>query len=210
MQRVSDPARLCQYLEQAGLRDIATDYPATLYHCPAGREIARQGEPLTNLYVFLSGRAKVVRLMENGRTMLHAFYRGVSLLGDLELCRGDLTAQTSVRAITDAWLIGFELSGRREAMLGDLRLLRILSRELAVKLEQASESAALNLLYPLGERLLRYMREAQDGGVFSESLTGTAEILGVSYRHLLRTLRAFERDGRIRRVRGGYQLRDGE
>ncbi len=206
MQRVLDPARLTRYLKETNLEELAADYPAALYRCPAGKDIARQGEPLTHLYMFVEGRAKVVRLMENGRTMLHAFYRGVSLLGDLELCRGDLTARTSVRAVTDAWLIGFPLEGRREAMLRDARLLRLMSGELAIKLEQASESAAQNLLYPLSDRLITYMHEAQSGGVFSESLTGTAELLGVSYRHLLRTLRDFERAGRIRRVRGGYRL----
>ena len=187
MRRVSDDARLCRHLEETGLAELAADYPAALYYCPAGRDIARQGEPLTSLYVFLEGRAKVVRLMENGRTMLHDFYQEVALLGDLELCRGDLTARTTVRAVTDAWLIGFSLEGRREKMLGDARFLRLMCRELA-------------------GRLMAYMAKAQSGGVFSENLTATAEILGVSYRHLLRTLRDFEQEGRIRRVRGGYAL----
>lgn len=206
MRRVSDDARLCRHLEETGLAELAADYPTALYYCPAGRDIARQGEPLTSLYVFLEGRAKVVRLMENGRTMLHDFYQEVALLGDLELCRGDLTARTTVRAVTDAWLIGFSLEGRREKMLGDARFLRLMCRELAGKLERSSESAAQNLLYPLADRLMAYMAKAQSGGVFSENLTATAEILGVSYRHLLRTLRDFEQEGRIRRVRGGYAL----
>jgi CRP/FNR family putative post-exponential-phase nitrogen-starvation transcriptional regulator len=209
MRRVLDPPRLERYLARAGLEQIAIDHPAALYRCPAGRDILRQGEILHHLYVFVSGRAKVVRLMENGRTMLHAFYRGIALLGDLELCRGDPAAQTSVRAITDVWLIGFPLDGRREALMGDARLLRLMCGELAAKLEQASQSAAQNLLYPLAERLMMYMGEAQTQGVFSESLTGTAELLGVSYRHLLRTLRALEGAGRVRRVCGGYRLEAG-
>ena len=206
MQCISDPARLARHLRETKLEELAADYPAALYRCPAGKDIARQGEPLTHLFVFLEGRAKVVRLMENGRTMLHAFYKGVSLLGDLELCRGDLTARTSVRAVTDAWLIGFALEGRREAMLRDARLLRLMCGELAAKLEAASEGAAQNLLYPLSDRLAAYMREAQSNGVFSESLTGAAELLGVSYRHLHRTLRELEREGRVDRVKGGYRL----
>ncbi len=210
MERVSDPARLDRFLERAGLAEFAADYPAVLYRCPAGAFIARQGEALSRLYVFMEGRAKVVRLMENGRTLLHAFYHGVSLLGDLELCRGDLIARTSVEAVTGAWLIGFDLTGRREAMLNDARLLRLMSAELAAKLDQASESAAQNLLYPLADRLLQYMREARSGGIFSESLTSTAELLGVSYRHLLRTLSALETDGRVERVRGGFRLPGGQ
>lgn len=209
MQRVSDPARLQKALEEVGFQNLASDYPVALYHCPAGRDIVRQGEPLTNLYVFLSGRAKVVRLMENGRSMLHAFYQGVSLLGDLELCRGDEVACNTVRAITDVWLIGFPLAGRREAMLGDPRLLRFLCVELAGKLEQSSALAAQNLLVPLAERLVSYMRESQAGGVFQESLTSTAEVLGVSYRHLLRTLASLEKSGAIRRLRSGYAVHNG-
>ncbi len=208
MQRMNDLSLLARYLNRTGFQALADDYQAALYRCPAGRDIVRQGEPLTHLYVFLEGRAKVVRLMENGRRMLHAFYQGVSLLGDLELCRGDLTACNSVRAVTEVWLIGFPLEGKREAMLEDPRLLRFMCTELAGKLEQVSESAAQNLLYPLSDRLMAYMRATQADGAFTESLTGTAELLGVSYRHLLRTLQAFERDGYIRRIRGGYRLKD--
>ncbi len=33
-------------LERAGLTEIAEDYPAALYRCPAGRDIGGQGEEL--------------------------------------------------------------------------------------------------------------------------------------------------------------------
>ncbi len=82
--------------------------------------------------------------------------------------------------------------------------------ELAAKLEQASASAAQNLLYPLSERLIDYMLKAQPGGVFSESLTATSELLGVSYRHLLRTLKRLEERGLVQRVSGGYRLTGGK
>lgn len=206
MMRVYDPEKMREFIKQAALEEICADHPAALYRCAAGQDILRQGEPLRHLFVLLKGRAKVARLMDNGRVMLHAFCAKPSLLGDLELCLGDLRALTSVRAVTDVWLIGLDMEGRREHLLGDVRLMRMMCEQLALKLDESSRSAAQNLLYPLSDRLLSYMRQTQENGIFRENLTGVAELLGVSYRHLHRVLRTFERQALIRRVPGGYNV----
>ncbi|MFH4289055.1 helix-turn-helix domain-containing protein, partial [Acinetobacter baumannii] len=66
------------------------------------------------------------------------------------------------------------------------------------KLNRLSKNSTINLLYPLENRLASYMlaageRAVQHGNriVFSGNLTETAELLGTSYRHLLRTLNVF-------------------
>lgn len=79
--------------------------------------------------------------------------------------------------------------------LKDVHFLSYVCKQLAFKLSSASLSSSMNMLYPLENRLVRYILEAystnysQDEN--SESLTHISELLGTSYRHLLRVLDKF-------------------
>ena len=64
----------------------------------------------------------------------------------------------------------------------------------------------LNILAPLEARLRAYIARSQREGVFTGRLTETAEYLGVSYRHLLRTMNELCARGILEKTRGGYRI----
>ena len=63
-----------------------------------------------------------------------------------------------------------------------------------------------NILAPLEARLRAYIAHSQRQGVFAGRLTETAEYLGVSYRHLLRTMNDLCARGILEKTRGGYRI----
>ena len=88
---------------------------------------------------------------------------------------------------------------------------------LAKKLDYLCINSSTNLLYPLEKRLASYINtvaifmESPDGDEylwFNENLTYLAELLGTSYRHLLRTLNDLCTQGVIHKEKEGYRVVD--
>ena len=181
-------------------------YPLHFYSFAQGTMLARRGEPLVELRFLLHGKAKVYTAMSNGRTVLHTHYEGFQVIGDMELMLGKTEIQTDVQAITDGEAAVLDLRQYGARVMEDGALLRLFGRELAKKLERSSAQSAKNLLYPLSARLADYILVSQKDGLFCEHLGRLSELLGVSYRHLLRTLEAFCGEEILERTGDGYRV----
>ena len=86
-----------------------------------------------------------------------------------------------------------------------LRALCVASNEKAVRVTAA---AVRNQNYPLKNRLATFLLNTQHQGVYREPHAQAAAYLGVSYRHLLSVLAAFQREGLVEKTPEGYHLRD--
>ncbi|CJJ19098.1 Cyclic AMP receptor-like protein [Streptococcus pneumoniae] len=101
----------------------------------------------------------------------------------------------------------------RNQLFHDAKFLRCICGSLAHKLNRLSKNSTINLLYPLENRLASYMLAAGERAVqhenrivFSGNLTEIAELLGTSYRHLLRTLNIFCDKEIIKKNDGCYEV----
>ncbi len=159
--------------------------------------ICKEEEPVHYLLFFVEGKAKVYTTQSNGRTLLICFYEDFRILGDVELMNFQ-TASASVQVIEDAYCIGISLEKVRAYLMNDPKFLRFICNSLGEKLKQSTRNSSINLLYPLKNRLATYMlatlqkidEKENTLMLFNENLTQTSELLGTSYRHLLRTLNA--------------------
>ena len=82
------------------------------------------------------------------------------------------------------------------AILAHLPFVLRVAKGLSVKLHTSVSSTTEIILRPFEARLSEYLLLSAQNGVFSERLIDVAEQLGVSYRHLLRSLKAFGEEGR--------------
>ena len=183
-------------------------YPVKVRRFAPGEEVVRFQEPIRELQFMVAGRAKVFNVMENGRAVLHTMFQGFEVIGDLEFLRGYPKATTDIQAVTKVVLLGIPLDECKKQLQNDAAMLRFLGEELAKKLERSSRRAAQNLLYPLSARLAAYMLFSAEDGVFAENLVQVSEMLGTSYRHLLRTLKVFCGQGALQHMRKGYRITD--
>lgn len=183
-------------------------YPFTTRRFARGQALVRYREPLRDLSFMVEGRAKVFRVMENGRCVLHSLFEGVQAIGDLELLLGYPYATTDILALSSGLLLSIPLEPCAQQLLADSAMLRFLGGELARKLERSSRQGAQNLMFPLSARLAAYIVFAAQGSLFTENLVHVSELLATSYRHLLRTLRAFCDQGILARCPAGYRIVD--
>ncbi len=185
-------------------------YPLFVKTFHAGDPLAVCGEPLTHLCFLVEGYATVFNAMENGRTALLTEYRGVQTIGEVELLMNYPVLTGSIRAHSDGVMLCIPLTKARGQIDEDAAMLRFLGRQVAQKLEHASRLNAQDRVYPLAARLAAYLLYCQCVSAQKKytplHLTRLSELMGASYRHLLRTLKSFADQGYIQRLGGGYRI----
>ncbi|QAT41233.1 transcriptional regulator YeiL [Clostridium sp. JN-9] len=177
--------------------------------------ICRENEKLSYLYFFISGKAKVYATLSNGKSLLLCFYNSFKMLGDVEFPNGE-NAYNNVQAIEDTYCIGIPVEKLRLSLLKDAKFLKYLCISIGEKLNRCSKNSSINLLYPLENRLASYIIAAGEriysNGItvirFNENLTEISELLGASYRHLLRTLNTLCSKGALLKEHSYYVVKN--
>jgi CRP/FNR family putative post-exponential-phase nitrogen-starvation transcriptional regulator len=172
-----------------------------------GEYICSEGQPILYLFILLEGKAQVYVTSKDGKTLLLCYYTSKGILGEVELL-SDGVATSSVQAITEVYCIGLPLLHYKDYLTNNIKFMNYLCSELAQKLSRSVRNSTANILYPLETRLCAYISMSGEGNHFYQKLTETAELLGTSYRHLLRVLEKLCAQGILERVPHGYLIKD--
>ncbi|MEA4997857.1 MAG: cyclic nucleotide-binding domain-containing protein [Candidatus Limiplasma sp.] len=184
-------------------------YPLQSSRFRAGETLAGAGEPITRLCFVVEGLATVHNVMENGRAVLLREYSGVQTVGELELLMDYPVHASAVKATTAGAMLLIPLTPAvRAQVYADAVLLRHLGQIVARKLERSNRIASQDRLYPVAARLAAFLLYAQRNRQADLHLTRLSELLGTSYRHVLRTVRAFVDKGWLAHNAQGYQVLD--
>lgn len=218
MNVVSNPELLRSYIVQYALNSLfKTDLTGqmTLFHCPRGTLVCESSAKLQSLYFLVSGKLKIYTLLDNGKSLLLRFNKPLSVVGDLEFL-SQLVVKCNVETQRDSFLIGIPFSVLYREAYHDPTFLRFLITNLSYKLYSASNSASLNQLYPLENRLAGYLlsvsvnddETSRTAELKAQKLTEIAMLLGTSYRHLSRVITKFRRNGILTTTKGSLTILD--
>lgn len=161
--------------------------------------------PLENLYFLLSGKAKIYMLHEDGKSSLIQFLQKGDWIGELTLL-GIERQHKDVVAINECICLSLPLKVASKKLLSNNEFLLYLNRYLASKLLKRTEFFAKNQNYELKNRLAAYILLTECNGLYQEKHTETAEFLGISYRHLLYTLKKLQEENYIHKTKSGYKI----
>jgi CRP-like cAMP-binding protein len=175
--------------------------------------IYEMSESVDYFYFFVKGKAKVYTMMENGKRLLLRFYRPLMVIGDLEFANNDMNhASTNIKTLSKVHCIRVSMAILRKKYSDDAQFIKFINHSLAEKLESLSISSSINLLYPLENRLASYLMYLYSGPeekvVLIDQLADIAELLGTSYRHLLRIFKLFSNREFITRERNKITIID--
>ncbi len=199
------PSQLAQLSRYSVPADAMT--LCQLIQCGPGELLCQDDQQADMLYFLLQGRAKVLIPGENGEQLILCFYDGFGVVDDMELFLRDGRYHVSCEAITELTAIGIPLQQNREALLASNYFLQQTCTSFALSL-QRNRNHFQNLLYSAEERLCSYIVQSQCGGLWKENLTQTAELLGISYRHLLRVLHGLCEKNILRRAESHYIIQN--
>ncbi len=194
-------------LAQFGLDALNCGDMAVL-HFQKDEYILEQGYESPYVFLILEGKMKVYITAPDGRTLMYSYSTTDNLIGEVEFATDTDTAASSIQAISDVSCIAIPRSRYQEQMRQSIRFMNVVCRTLAQKLYYANENNTVSILNRLETRLCAYIYMTQNGGFFKATLTEIAEVLGTSYRHLLRTLDKLCREGILEKKRGGYEIID--
>lgn len=194
-------------LQKYGLSDFEAG-DVRILKFEKGQYLCREGFPMEFLLFLIEGKAKAYINVSNGRSLLLTFYAKTGILGDIELM-SDGICTTNVQALTEVTCMGIPLKHCGERLRGNVTFMNFVGAHLAQKLERCARNGAINILLPLETRLCSYVIMTNEDGLFNENLTEVAELLGTSYRHLLRTFDGLRRDGVLEKKAKGYFIKDG-
>lgn len=220
MEFIDDIRKMNFYIKKYHLEDyFRVDYfpeylkYMTLTRFSKGEFLYRQKENIQYIYFFVEGKIKVSTVLSNGKRQSLYFYTKFGILGDLELFNRS-NPHTTIQAASDSYCIALSLAYTKHLLYDDPIFLRQMAELLAQKLCNSSSNFSLNIYYSLVNRLCAYIYTSADKVkesnkevlVFREGLSETAEILGTSYRHLHRTLKALKEKEILEKIPGGYKV----
>lgn len=175
--------------------------------------LSREDEELEYLLFFIQGKAKVFKTLPNGKNLLLAFYNPFRVIGDIEIVKNQ-DATGTIQALSTCYCLAIPMEKARAELTKDRKFLKFTCESLAEKLAAVSMNSSINLLYPLENRLASYINESIVYGRneedlyidFDENLVNIAELLGSSYRHLLRTFNTLCKKGVLKKENRIYKI----
>ncbi len=194
-------------LAEYGLSDIGRD-EIYIFRYKSSEFILSQGYPCPYVLLVTEGKMKVFNTVPNGRTLLFCYTATSGIIGEVEFASGRDAAASSVQAVTEVSCIGITRARYENELKSNIIFMNAVSAALAQKLFRSSRNSAAAILHPLDARLCAYILMTNTEGCFREKLTEITEILGTSYRHLLRTLDKLCIKGVLEKTRQGYLIRD--
>jgi len=194
-----------ELLSQYGLKELDLT-KATRNHFEQGEYLSKEGEPLQYIFFVVSGKARVLLSLSDGKQLLLGDFISKGIIGDIELMADVRINQSTLKAATDLVCIALPLKEYRIVLKTNVAFLNHIGRELAEKLMQRAINGAITTLQPLETRLCAYILQTAKDGVFQENLTEVANMVGGSYRHLLRCLDKLCREYVLEKDEGGYYV----
>ena len=213
MKKIEDPFIIEKYYNELNMQRIFIDDMKKymkLLKFDKHEYLSREDENLEYLLFFIQGKSKVFKTLPNGRNLLLAFYKPFRVIGDIEIVKNQ-SATGTIQALSTCYCLAIPMDKARKELTKDRKFLKFTCESLAEKLAAVSMNSSINLLYPLENRLASYINESLTNDEelyidFDENLVNIAELLGSSYRHLLRTFNALCKNGVIEKYDGKYKV----
>ena len=199
MKRINSEVKLEHYIKKYNIKDyfgIDMKEYMELHSFNKGSHLVKNNEPIDYFYFFVEGKVKVYTVLKNGKSLLFRLYKPLNIIGDVEFIDCD-TANSNIEAINECLCIGISMNNLRKYAVNDPTFLKCMCTSLGKKFISSSIASSINILYPLENRLSSYLlaiapENSQysnlDGGIITDKFTEMADLLGTSYRHLIRTI----------------------
>lgn len=167
----------------------------------------REGLLLSHLYYMVEGVGKLYKTHKNGKVSLINYLVGPCFIGEMEAL-GILDVPKGFQAQTSCTCFCLPLSKYKDKIRNDICFLRHVCMYLGNKAISNMDISTSNQVYPLKNRLSKFILMTAHRDLYTEKHTEASAYLGVSYRHLLYTLSRLCSDRILEKSSQGYRIID--
>lgn len=197
-------------MERFGLQDFFDERHyahMTLREVQVGDILSRQNFDLDSLYFLLEGDVRFFRFSGSGKMVVLGFGHGPSMIGEVELVLHKPTVAFT-ELMTDGTVVEMPMDYCRQAMSDDIDFVNAIAFNLAQHLDAADINTTTNVALKLEEKIASYILSVEKDGYFELDLQLLPGMLGATYRHLLRGIKALREAGIIAQKDDGYTILD--
>lgn len=208
MRQVNDPQQIQKYVDRYGLQqyfsfNIVEASSLLLYD--KDEMLSAEGVPSHDIDILLEGECIAFSVTSANKVHCELHYNGFHVMG-LVGALWHQPAINNIRTITPCVMLHIPLDIYREMLLQDVRFLRFALEYLSAHIRNNSSHSERPEI-----RLASFILQSEKGDIFNYNLTICADLLEVSYRHLLRILATLCDQGILRKLsRGVYHIADRE
>lgn len=207
MNIIDNPILKSKFIEQFHIKDCfdsVSDLSFDLIGYAKDEFLIREGEEIDCLLFLIVGRVKCFAC--STKRDFGFYFMNKGLLGDAEFITGRASTRT-IQAASEVLCLRLDITGLRHKLMSDKMFLRYVSQQLAEKLT-LSEITPQDMGTEISseERLYDYLKLTSVEGRVSQSLGEISEVMGYSYRHLIRMMNTLCDEGKLRhgKRKGAY------
>ena len=209
MKKISDGSSLNKYIQTFNLQsylshDLSTI--STLVSFEKDEHLITIDTPSDYLYFLVKGTIRVYSYSSDTQNIVISRSQPVAILGEASSL-WNMPPKGNVKAETSCICVGISLKKYRELLQSDVLFLQNICQILSYRLNNGI-TLATSLTEPVETRLARFILDNSINSRFSFQLTTCAAILNVSYRHLLRTINSFKKEGLLEKEKSYYIVQD--
>ena len=167
----------------------------------------KECEQPDSIYFILVGTVKLFACSK--KRDFGVVFMNKGLVGDAEFVTGS-AATRSAQVEGDVLCMRLSTRNCRHRLMSDRTFLRYLAQQLAEKLTLTETSTDASVHMRTEDKLYDYLKLSAEDGRVSESLGDISQIMGVSYRHLIRMMNTLVDEGKLRhgKRKGAYFIAD--
>jgi CRP/FNR family transcriptional regulator, putaive post-exponential-phase nitrogen-starvation regulator len=204
MQKIAFNEKFIDTLRSFGIENINRK-DLSLIKYDKGEIVCLENHLLGRFLICVSGHGRSYVNQRNGKAHILNIFKKDYVIGDYELIMNFAT-MTTVIADTELMCISIPLNEYRDYLLSNNDFMRKVSEILAQKLYASLQHSVASRSMPLEYRLCIHLLKVSNNGLFNYRMTDTADMLGVSYRHLLRTISNLTNMGIMTKSTTGYAV----
>ena len=172
----------------------------------ANEELFRQGEPIRWFLFMLKGTVDVWLHDRNGGRLSFGYSISKGTLGEIELLSEKTVSNTTVIAATPVTCLAIPFETAARELTGNVTFSNEMGKTVALTIGALQVSYLTNMLATGEQRLATFVLHRARGGVFRDTLSDTASVIGVSYRHIFRMMGKLCDDGLLEKQPDGYHI----
>ena len=211
MRICTDKSDIKLYINEQKLNNIFNDAILdilALHKFHAHETIINEDDHIKYLYLLLDGQIGVIPSSEEGKLSLLDIIIPGDIIGDIEYFNND-NYYYNVMALSDCTLLAIPVNSIDKYFIDNILFYKYLSNNLAHKMKRTSYKYSRSLLYPLKNRLAKYLFDLSKihGSKLPDVHTNQmADYFGVTTRHLRRVLSDMEQDGILEKCNSSINI----